>query len=308
MNSCLSRLLLLLTLPLVFVACDDDDELPPLPDDGDPIVVRTLPVDSTIVVSPLEEVRIDYTLADNEQLASWQLRLRTYPFADEDLVGQDTILLSENLSGTQVGKNFFFTVPDTFAAGTITNLVFTATVQDNQEQGDTLDFVVQVFTETADTCMPPNQYGMLNYTTSDTLFAPQSSMSMASFNLLQRTYASNQAAADVRVVDTAANSFRPQFISPNNENESVLIVYKPNILNYQQLNWCKLHQAFITNTPMMETPELEEGDIVVLRMDVIDQLTPGKPHYAAIRIVDIVDNIGDDNDYILFQYKRTENN
>ena len=256
----------------------------------------------------MEQVRLDYILADNEQLANWELRLRTYPFADEDLVGQDTILVSENISGTQVRKTFFYDVPDTFSTGSITNLVFTAYTADNVGNGDTLDFILQVFTETTDTCQPPNQYGMLNYTTNDTLFSPDAAMAAFSFNMLQRNYAGSDAASDIRVVDTSTASFNPMLSSPNNDMEAVFAVYKPAVLNYDQLNWCKMHQSFITRTPMMMTPELAEGDIVVLRMDVIDQLTPTKPHYAAAKIIEINDAVGDEDDYIVFQYKRSENN
>lgn len=303
MNRLLSArwLFALLASAVLLSACKEESD-EPLPEDGAPTVIRQNPSDPSRVVVPNETVALAYVFADNEQLGSFSLRFLV------EATGQDVQFAGDTLTGTQVNQQFTFSVPDTFPIGLLTRAIIRATVSDNQGNQDSVDLLLDINTPLPDTCTDGSQYSILTYTGGDTLYNAAGDPARASYDLLQRIYAITDDNADIREATAAAGSFAQALVSPNTSGAAVFKVFAASEFNYDLATWCSLDQAFRTHTPSSQTNPLEVGDLVVIDLNLIDGLTPGKAHYAVLRILALNDAPGEANDYIVFEYKRTENN
>jgi hypothetical protein len=291
--------LVLLAGIVVLAGCEDDND-EQLPPDGPPVIRRTQPQDSTVVDTPNQEITLSYLMADNEQLSRWEVMLK------DSVTGDTTLLEQAALTGNQQERSIQYTIPDTFPLG-LRRLVFTARVYDNQNAVDSTQFLLEVQTPEEDTCTTADQYEMLRYTNGDTLFNGAGNERYR-FNFVQNTYANSQEAADIAEATDSSDTFDARLVSPNTSPEAVFVMLRPSEFNYDEASWCTLDQAFRTHEKLRKTPELEEGDLVILNMDLVDPVTPQKQHYAIMRILAINETAMDDQDYILFEYQRTENN
>jgi len=292
---------------VVLAACRPDVDDPGLPADDRPNVTRSAPAQSVVVDTPGTRINLVYQFSDNGQLDSFSVVLRLPAYGTEQVIAEDSLM------GTLVDTSFSFLVPedtfdllfptDTVFQLGITELVFWAYVFDNQGQVDSTSFTFQVRVDEPDTCDFPDQYTYPR----DSLFNGNETNSM--FDLIARTYAFNTAAADIAEISESAGEFARRLYSPNTNGQEKLIVLNNSSFNYEELSWCTLDQQFRTRPAerVDTTRALVAGDIILLDMALPpDASRPNKQHYAAIRILNIVER-PDDDDYIVFEYKRSEN-
>jgi hypothetical protein len=150
---------------------------------------------------------------------------------------------------------------------------------------------------------------MLDYTRPDTIYSGvHSNPARSGFSLIQRAQAVGNADTDLQEISSVPGAFQARLRSVNNNNAPVFLVFKSDVFSYPAANWCSIYQAFLTHTAVAVTPTLEVGDIVLVDLALVDPITPEKPHYAILRIVNVEDNPGNDADRIVFTYKRTNNN
>jgi hypothetical protein len=299
-------------LAIVFTTgCDkksDFNEV--LPPDENPSIRRTAPTSGSLQGKADTTLALSYTMADNERLASWCVVLTNPASGSRDTLVKDT------LAGTLVSRTITYAIPDTFPAGT-TRLLFWAYVRDNLGRVDSTGFVYDVTVYAPDTCGGTQQYRMLWYTFAatgrrDTIWnrASIAFANRSSFNLLQRTGTTSDPASDIRETTGLPGTFNAEFRSPNTNPNNVFVVMNTGNFNFSLANWCFIEQAYTTRLATNTTGRLQAGDIVLLDMALPPAASsPLKQHYAAIHIVEVFDDgAASDNDYIVFEYARTENN
>lgn len=296
----LKLLLVLAMLAMgLLTACEEEDDDETLPTDDGPSIARLQPSSASILDTNFTSLTLQYNLADNEQLAYYTLRLEI------PSQGVSQVLEQDSLMGTELSRSYTYQPADTFPEGQ-TDIFFTAYVFDNQGLADSNQFRLQVVVLPEDTCTNAFQYNILTYGR-DTIYNGAETMGRSSFNLIQRQYAMSDAASDIREGTDNTGQFARMFISPNTAPQPVFLTFTSSQFNYDRASWCTIEQAFRTHTPSQMTRELSAGDVVLLDMDLPpDDATPNKQHYAAIHILEVVDT-PDDSDYIVFEYKRTEN-
>lgn len=307
----LRGLLALSMLAVVFTGCDkksNQDDV--LPTDDNPSIRRTAPSTSSLANVPGTLLQFDYVMADNEKLANWWVKLVHAPS------GTSTTLVADSLAGTLVNRTITYQIPDTFPGGT-TRLYFRAYVTDNLGRIDSNEFVFDVTVFSPDTCTDAFQYRMLRYTLEatgrrDTIWnrASVNNAARTSFNLLQRQWTSSDPASDIRETTQVPGTFNAEFRSPNTNPGNTFVVMNTNNFNFSLANWCFIEQAFTTRIPEATTGRLAAGDIVLLNLALPpDATSPLKQHYAAIHIIEVMDDgATSDDDYIIFEYCRTESN
>jgi len=275
---------------LLFLLTACDDKPTPNPVNTRPAIARVLPSQPSAADTVGGTVNISYVLTDNERVAGFQLI---------EIVGTTRrVLVNESdLTGRELSRPYAYVVPN---QPRLTRITLRAIVIDNVNQRDSVDFTVDV-DFARDTTQP---FRILSYT-GDTIFNRQS-VSPSAFNLLLRDQVTsgNLAAMDIRETTGAVGTFLREFSSPNNAqngNARPFVVLKPSQFNYDALTYTTLEQAYTANPQRATTGTLAVGDIVILKLNFA-------PHYAAIRISSIRDTGPvDDDDYIIFDYKMSEN-
>jgi hypothetical protein len=286
-------------------ACDDTSDLDSeqLPGDARPSIRRVAPSQGSLTGSVADQLDFSFTLADDEALTRWTLLMWF-----DDNTTPDTLVNDTALMGTLLTRNLSYIIPDSMIMlGQCKNFTFKAYVWDNRMQMDSSQFIYQVCTLPTDTCSPAQTYQVLYYSTGDSVYSPGAGGNLFRFNLLQRNYATTDAASDIRVLAhaTVPDSLSCILSSPNTNPQAVFVVLKPSQFNFATATWCTMHQAFITHTPTVTTPKLEVGDVIILNMALPPTPPSTRQHYAAIEVVAIVDGPGSTGDYIRFRYKRT---
>jgi hypothetical protein len=303
------RVMLLLVAAAALVlptACDTTNDLDSetLPSDGRPSIRRVEPSESSRTGSDSVQLNFSFTLADDEALKRWVF------VVNFDTVTLADTLVKDTLVGTLQTRNLSYTVPDRMLSiGTCKNFTFKAYVWDNRGQMDSTEFVYQVCQLPEDSCSPAQTYQLLYYSTGDSIFNPTVGNNRFRFNLLQRNYATTDAASDIRMAANAdPDSLSRILTSPNTNPQTVFVVLKPTEFNFGTATWCTLHQAFITHVATSATPVLEVGDVIILDMALPPTPPSTRSHYAAIEVTAVQDMPGSANDYIRFRYKRTSPN
>jgi hypothetical protein len=294
---CFPNILLALAgLALLASACSPEKN-DPLPINGKPEVRRLSPSQPSVLDTAGATVELSFVLADNEALASWRLVAI--------INNQVTTLVEEDITGTDLRRNYSYTIP---TLPRLTQIRIRAYVTDNIGQIDSTDVLDDLIISVdfiRDTTQP---YAILSYT-NDTLYNRLSIVPQQGFNLLLRRWVQTNNAAAMDIQETTAavsldEAFEREFRSPNNAangNTDVFVVLSPAEFNYDQLTYTTMLEAWSANPKSATTGRLNEGDIVIMRLNL-------EPHLAAIRIKQINDNGAlDFDDYIVFDYKRSEN-
>jgi len=274
-----------------FFSCQRESpikEVPPA--DTPPTIVRVAPAASSVTDTPNAQVFFQYSLADKEALLYWKVA---------EVSPTPTLLAEDSLfPGTFRTRSFIYTIP---RYDSLTVITIRAWVYDNKLQVDSTDYKIIVdFVR-----IPPEEpYSVLTYT-GDTIYSLLSTTEKWAFDLLLRTNrTSSDAARDIKEVSNVPGQFSRRLTSPNNGYGKVMVVLNDKFLDWYNLTYTKMDQAYRAGTPVDTTPILNVGDIVLLKMKYKEPNT-NDPQYAAIYIRAINDDPASDEDFLVFDYKRT---
>ena len=323
-NGTVGLILFSLGLVLIFLAgCRKDEPKESLPTDTLPTIRRTLPVQASAVAQRGQVVSIRYTLADNQELFRWNVtetvvgNIRTVDttiavggkFRDTTLLKADTIRKAQEihfqaLNGNVSEQIFQYTVPN---VNPFQRVILRATVLDNKRQSAYEDFIITVDVDDRDTLA--RYFRVLDYTalTPDTVYNYLANNFKSAFNLIAREHVAtnNPAAKDIEETTRTEGEFDRRFTSPASAPDSAFVIVSQNDFNFDQLTYATMWQAFNTRRALKTTPTLKVGDVVLVKLMLRHQSLVNFPHYAALRIEQIV-TVGGGEDYIVFRYKRSQ--
>lgn len=286
-----SYLLLIGLLGIWILGCkktETTQEVPP--PDSPPSIVRLLPTEPSVTDTPNAKVFLQYGLSDKEALLFWTLR---------EISPNDTLLVIDSLFPlVSTTRAYTYTIPN---YDSLTEITIRAWVYDNKLQVDSTDYKIIVdFVRTP----PQEPYSILTYY-NDTIYSGLSATGKWAFDLLLRTnVTSSTASRDIKEISNTPGQFLRRFVSPNNGNGKVMVVLNDQTLHWDSLTYTKIDKAYRSGTPVDTTTTLQVGDIVLLKMKYQEPGT-NDPQYAAIYVRSIVDDPNSDEDYIIFDYKRT---
>jgi hypothetical protein len=259
-------------------------------------------------------------LADNERLAKFTVEetaLTNVRYYDDQIVVngtvRDTVLLTgdllsrntivdKDISGNSIRESLRYVVPN---LPPMTRIELNFCVQDNKGRKSCSMFVVTVDFERIDTLA--QYFSMLSYQ-NDTIYNRLAPGNLGAFNLIARRHATGQAAQDIRETTQVSGQFDQSLVSPNNQFAPVMVVVRDNEFNYSQCTYSTMRQAFNARVPVARTPKLQPGDIVLLRLTELNVNYNNWNHFAAIPVKQVVTTPFDDLDYIVFDYRRSQDN
>lgn len=310
-----------LAAALLFVAaCKDRErnELPPA--DSMPTIQRIAPSAPSTLALPGTEIQLVFQLADNERLARFSVEeknLANVRYYDDKIVvngvTRDTVLLTGDvlsqtllvdnaISGNSVRQSFKYVVPN---LPPMTRIELNFCVEDNKGQKNCTLFVITVDFQRTDELA--QYFSMLSYQ-NDTIYNRLAAGNWGAFNLIARQRATNIAAQDIRETTEITGEFDQALVSPNNQFAAVMVVVRENEFNYDQATYSTMRQAYEARVKVQRTPKLQPGDIVLLRLTELNLNYNNWNHIAAIRIKQVVTTQFDDFDYLVFDYKRSQDN
>lgn len=304
-----SGLLLFLFGVMFLSGCHKEQPYEAPPPDSRPSIRRAAPLQPSALVKAGESVKIDFVLTDNQQLEKWkvrEIRRTNVRYENGEMVSDvagDNVILEAPIEGTEYKPTYAYTVPAEIAK--FTRIDLWAYVWDNKGNKDSTLFIVTADFERMDTLA--QFFSILDYSVDTALYSQAVDDTQSAFNLIARDYAQpgNIPAMDVQEISTSANNFLKQLSSPNNGTvDSVFVVLTPAEFNYDSLTYSTMRQAFYGNVPSVITRPLQVGDIVILRLTVINVNYNSYHHFAALRIV----SIDETNKFMTFEYKRSQNN
>ncbi len=302
------------------VGCKDRErnELPPV--DSAPTIRRISPPAPSQLALPGTPISLTFQLADNERLARFTVEEKTLTnvrYYDDQIVvngvTRDTVLLTgdvlsqslivdKEISGNSVRESVKYVVPN---LPPMTRIELNFCVEDNKGQKDCSLFVVTVDFKRTDTLA--QYFSMLSYR-NDTLYNRMAGGNLGAFNLIARQHASSLAAQDIRETTETSGEFDQSIVSPNNQFGAVMVVVRENEFNYDQASYSTMRQAYLSRVKVQRTPKLRVGDIVLLQLTELNLKYNNWNHFAAIKVKEVVTTQFDDFDYIVFDYKRSQDN
>lgn len=272
---------------IVLSSCKKEQEFLPPPPDTPPSIERIAPSQRSQADTAGSILKLSYQLSDNEQMKKW--------YITEYIDGHvSNTILEEPLAGTNTIRSFDYTIPATVPDLTIIRLV--AYLEDTKNQIDSVEFYA-IKDMTRDTTQP---FRLLSYT-DQRIYNKLSTTNRSAYNLLTRTNIVTQnQAKDIQEITDISGEFLAALRSPNNGQDSVFVVRTGATLNFDDITHTIMAETYAAGPHTQVTPTLQPGDVIVMKL-----FYQGK--YAAIRIKEIVNTgTADNEDYIVFDYKRTE--
>lgn len=269
------------------LACKKEQTFAPPPPDSPPSIERIAPSQRSYADTAGSVISLSYLLTDNEQMKTWRIV--------EYIDGQTPqTILEEPLAGTNTTRSFSYTIPNTVPNLTIIRLV--AYIEDTKSQLDSVEFY-PIRDMVRDTTQP---YRLLSYT-DQRIYNRLSTTNRSAYNLLTRTNIVTQnQAKDIEEMTALSGEFLAAFRSPNNGSDSVFVLRTGATLNFDNLTHTIMEETYNAGPRTHTTASLQVGDVIILKM-----FYQGK--FAAIRVKEIVNTgTADNEDYIIFDYKRTE--
>lgn len=284
------RYITLFLISLFLYQCKPEQKEDVLPQDQPPTIVRIEPSVSSITDTAGAKVNFVFKIADKEALASWKIK---------EIAPNDSLLYEEPLSGSQeLTKYYTYTIPN---YDSLTQITIRAYVYDNKGQADSTDYKIVVdFVRNN-----PETFGILSYT-NDTIYNKQSSTQKSAFNCLLRTnITSTTASRDFAETTDTPGQFDKKFTSPNNNFQKVFAIYNVNTINWNELTYTLIDNSYKVAPTYDTTKTLNVGDILILKLRYKEPGYEAFNQYAVIKINQIYDDPNSDEDYIVFDYKRT---
>lgn len=294
-----------LMLAITLVACDNQDPIELLPEDQAPAITLVSPSNNTLLREVGESFTVTFQLADNEALELLRITAEIYDQRDV-LIGSSFLVRDMEVSGTNVVMDYTDQVPQ--GALPYYKVKYTAHAIDRKGEFSSAFFWVSVLPEPA----TPAPFEVRSYT-GDSIFNDQANFGYAYNFTARQLYPlpgnfGSDLDYDIRENSNTARSglYRPRLFSPNNEffgQDSVFVITDETRFNYDAATYETIFNAFFSDPmPMPRTPELEVGDIVIVRLTKAPQ-----PQFAVMKITEIFSDgagilIGDK---LFFDYKVT---
>lgn len=298
--------LLLIILAALVGACHEKEPFENPPPDTKPAIRRIAPVQASALAKVGEKVDLSYILTDNQQLALVEVKeykLKNVRYEGNIMIAETlavNTILSNPVQGTEVKFDYPYTVAP---VDSFTRIDLWLHVKDNLGNRDSSLFIVTVDFERYDEL--EEHFSILKYTMPVKLYSQAVTPAESAYNLIALQYPTptNIVAKDIQEISETPDVFLRQLSSPNNEMDSVFVVLRQDVFNYDTLSYSTMRQAFYANMPTQKTPVLQVGDIVILRMTIVNENYNNYHHFAALRIIDI--NLTEN--YITFEFKRSQN-
>ncbi len=289
---------------IIFSACDNQEPLELLPEDKAPAITLVSPSNNSLLKEVDEPFTVTLQLADNEALKL--LRLTAEIFDQEDQqIGSSFLVRDLEVSGTNVVMDITEKVPQ--GALPYYKVKYTAHAIDSKGEFGSAFFFVSVLPEPVE----PAPYEIRTYT-KDSIFNSEASFGKG-FNFTNRVILPNPQFAgtdldfDIREISgTAKLLYAPILASPSNEffgQDSVFVITNEARFNYDEATYETIFNAFFSDpAPAPETPTLQIGDLVIVRLTKAPQ-----PQFAIMKITGFKDDGAGVNilDVMRFDYKVT---
>ena len=306
-NTLLTCIVILGLLLFGLVSCESEPEPGPIPTDSEPAITILAPATNNFLAREGEPVSVTFRLADNEALNVFRVVGRVFDQQD-NVVGTDFIETS-GVNGTIVDTTYTYLVPTGFQP--YYKIRFTVYAIDTRGASASAQFWVNIIPDPDD----PSPYKILTYT-NRRMFSRLAPIAYA-YNFTSRdsipanNVPSGQIDRDIEESSMTGNDlfppipsdFAPKLVSPNNQllgQDSVFVITDEARFNYEEASYNSLYQAFFSDSqPAPETPELSEGDYVIVRL-----IKAPQPQFAIMKITRIQDDPGK-ADFIKFDYKVT---
>lgn len=284
----------LFSIAFIFSACNKyDAPEEPQVENTAPIVTRYAPYQSFHNDTANGNIVLYFRFDDQEQLAKWSV------YEQIDSVSNTKIYEETLFDNTQL-RTFSYNVPASVPLGREIKLI--AVVEDTKGMTDTTVF--RVYRVLPQQITQP-KYSMQSYV-NDTIYSGLATNGKFNFSLLfNSNTVTNVPDIDIREVSSTAGTFSVSLSSPNNTGNSTpfMVITDPNVINYSEVYYDIVDAFYTSNFAAVTntTGTLQVGNIVLLQM--VQTAANGDPLYAVIHIKQVVDNAGDDDDYIVFDYK-----
>ncbi len=278
---------------VLLVSCNKPEPINPIiPEDTPPTIIRISPTSASYTDTAGATVTMEFKLADKEGITRWKV-VQYMPV--------DSLILNDTILGLPkehtVVLNYIIPPYDS-----LTKIKLRAYVYDNGGYVDSTEYEIIVDFKR----VPPVELFQLLSYTNDTIYNGMSATGKSAFNCLLRTnQTTTQASQDFKEITSTSGNFEKRFTSPNNNYDKVFVVYNTATLNWDELKYSVIDNSFKVANPMDTTQALQVGDIIILRLRYKEPGFESYNQYAVIKINAIQNTANDDEDYIVFDYKRT---
>lgn len=297
----LSVLIVVLILSGMFflTGCKDPtngDTITPIPDDKNPAITLIGPSNNNALALAGSNVVFNFRMDDNEALKLFRVVGQQFDQRDS-LIGTEFIAFQDTISGKVAYRSLNYLVPSLPVAYKVRLTAYAIDTKGAYNKSI-------VWVSVVDVLPPPPPYGISNPYPAKKVYSKMAGTNQYyfQFTLAGANPPPAFTSADFAETSTVPGVFNRQINCPNNPNPDVIVVTDANSFNYDEATWTTAYQAFFSNPdPKNVSAPLNPGDIVIVRLFYV----PNYERFGIMRVLNVVDDIGDANDYIEFEYKYT---
>ncbi|RMG19730.1 MAG: hypothetical protein D6730_21020 [Bacteroidetes bacterium] len=286
-----------LCLLLSLAACERSQFLPPLTDDQPPAISLTHPNTNSGIARPNERVEASIQAVDDLQLAFFRIQKQSLDNNGNEL--ESNILLQQEISGTLLHFDFEEVLSEQPG---LSRIIYTFDAIDSRGAAASVTYSLGVLP--TEPSSPFRIFSVKNQRLNSRLAA-----TAFAFNFTTGTTfpppASNPLERDIEEGSTDPNlPFSPSFSSPANQSlgqDSVFVRTDASRFNFEAATYLTLYQAYFSAPAYHSSLSgLQAGELLIVRLTKAPQ-----PQFAVMKLNEVVDQPGTDNDYLLFDYKVT---
>ncbi len=297
----LSALIAFLILSSTFflTGCKDPtggDNITPIPDDKNPAITLVGPSNNNALALAGSNVVFNFRMDDNEALKLFRVVGQQFDQRDS-VIGTEFIAYQDTISGKISFRTLNYLVPNLPIAYKVRLSAYAIDTKGAYNK-------TTVWVSVVDAPPPPPPYAMSNNYPAKKVYSKMAGTNqhLFQFTLGGQNPPLNATSADFAETSAFAGTFNRQINCPNNPNPDVVVVTNANSFNYDEATWTTTYQAFFSNPdPKNISAPLNAGDIVIIRLFYV----PPYERFGILRVINVVDDAGDANDYIEFEYKYT---
>ena len=272
------------------------DEIIPIPDDKNPAITLIGPSNNNALALAGTNVVFNFRLDDNEALKLFRVVGQQFDQRDS-LIGTEFIAYQDTISGKVAVRSLNYLVPNLPIAYKVRLTAYA--IDTKGAYNKTI-----VWVSVVDVPPPPPPYATSNTYPAKKVYSKQAGNNQYYFQFTLGGANPPPAftSADFAEISNNAGFFNRQIACPNNPNPDVIVVTNANSFNFDEASWITCYEAFFSNPdPKNISAPLNAGDIVIMRLYYIAPYE----RFAVMRILNVMDDAGDANDYIEFEYKYT---
>lgn len=295
------QILLLAVVMVLLYSCEDTGIDRPIPENSSPIISRIFPSPNTLQVRSGDSIRLDFIVADQEALQDVSLRVEVFDENDQ-FTGEVFTVLESNLFPLTSSRINYRDTIKTFPP--FTTLQYICTVRDNKEAKDSSSFFVSILSSDSS-----NSRFRTEYVSDKLLYHRQSGKDYSLNFTTQKMYPSSgsnileQDIAEASSINDDANLLA-QLISPaalELGQDSIFTITDSTRFNFQEATYQTILEAKISDPSPSDQVILKAGNYIIVSLTKAPQ-----PQFAVMRIKEVVDQAGYQNDYIRFDYVVTK--